>query len=146
MLINLQKFKCSDPLLETAIEIGKESMVIFLDEFQVTDIADAMILKRLFELCWQMGVILVTTSNRVPEDLYLNGIQRPSFLPFIPLLRENCEVLSIESEIDYRKQLIEKEKEYFAKMYYGENSTEKGEAIYQTYFYINSDKDSLKFK
>ena len=144
--INFKKFKCADPLLETAIEIGKETMVIFLDEFQVTDIADAMILKRLFELCWQMGVILVTTSNRVPEDLYLNGIQRPSFLPFIPLLRENCEILSIESQIDYRKQLIEKEKEYFAKMYYGENTEEIGEAIYQTYYYINDDKDSVKFK
>lgn len=121
-------------------------MCIFLDEFQVTDIADAMILKRLFELCWQMGVILVTTSNRVPEDLYLNGIQRPSFLPFIPLLRENCEVLSIDSQIDYRKQLIEKEKEYFARLYYGEDSSKEGEAIFQTYFNINIEKEALKFK
>lgn len=122
-------------------------MCIFLDEFQVTDIADAMILKRLFELLWQMGVILVTTSNRVPEDLYLNGIQRPSFLPFIPLLRENTFVLGIESDVDYRQQLIEKEKEYFARLYYGDQSAEvEGEAIYQTFFNVNQTKDANKFK
>jgi predicted ATPase len=121
-------------------------MIIFLDEFQVTDIADAMILKRLFELLWQMGVILVTTSNRVPEDLYLNGIQRPSFLPFIPLLREHNVILSIESDIDYRQQLIQKEKEYFARLYYGDNTLSEGETIYQTYFNIIDPKHSGKFK
>lgn len=135
-----------DALLETAIEVGNETMCIFLDEFQVTDIADAMILKRLFELLWQMGVVLITTSNRAPEDLYLNGIQRPSFLPFIPLLRSNCIVLPIESQIDYRHQLIEKEKEYFARLYYGGSDEVEGEAIFQTYFNVNDPKDSRKFK
>lgn len=138
--------KSTDPLLETAIEVGREYMCIFLDEFQVTDIADAMVLKRLFELLWQMGVVLVTTSNRVPEDLYLNGIQRPSFLPFIPLLREHCVVLSIQSDIDYRQQLIEREKEYFARLYYGDLADEEGEAIYQTFFNVSDSKDAKKFK
>jgi protein AFG1 len=135
-----------DPLLETAIEVGNEAMCIFLDEFQVTDIADAMILKRLFELLWQKGVILITTSNRAPEDLYQNGIQRASFLPFIPLLRVNCQVIPIQSEIDYRHQLIQKEKEYFARLYYGQCEGVEGETIFQTYFNVNNAKDSKKFK
>ena len=145
-IINFKKnSKNLDSLLLTALDLSSEYFCIFVDEFQVTDIADAMILKRLFTLLWQQGVILITTSNRVPEDLYLNGIQRESFLPFIPLLREHCKVYQIKSDIDYRHMLIKKEKEYFKKLYYNNKDSNTNEVIYQTFFCHKIKKDNEKF-
>lgn len=133
-----KELKKEDPLLETAIEISSSSFCIFLDEFQVTDIADAMIIKRLFEMLWSQGVVLITTSNRLPNQLYKNGIQRASFLPFIPILEQKCEVYDMETFLDYRKMLIEKEKERFKEISEGKSGT-----LYQTYF-ISSDHENFK--
>lgn len=104
-----------------------------------------MILKRLFTLLWQQGVVLVTSSNRVPEDLYVNGIQRKSFLPFIPLLRQNCKIFHIDSDIDYRQMLIQKEKDYFARLYYRDSDSASDESIYKTFYCFTNPCDNQKF-
>ncbi|KAG0016749.1 hypothetical protein BGZ81_011066 [Podila clonocystis] len=95
----------SDPIPFLADSLALESRVLCLDEFQVTDIADAMLLRRLLEeLVVNRGVVLVTTSNRHPSELYKNGIQRESFLPGIAVLEDHCVVKCLDGGIDYRRE------------------------------------------
>lgn len=86
-----------------AADIADTASVLCFDEFQCTDVADAMILRRLLESLMSHGVVLVTTSNRHPTELYKNGIQRESFLPCIDLLQTRLNVLNLDSNTDYRK-------------------------------------------
>ena len=98
----------SDSIIPIVINnIIEHGHLICFDEFQVTDVADALILQRLFQGIWKAGGVVVATSNRAPKDLYWNGIQRDRFLPFIAMLQRRCQVVDMwESETDYR--LIQK--------------------------------------
>lgn len=93
-----------DPLLRIGQEVRAESRVLCFDEFQVSDIADAMILKRLFGSIWQSGGLMVSTSNRHPDNLYERGLNRTLFVPFIKELQKRCEVWKMEGHQDYRMQ------------------------------------------
>ncbi|KAL2481073.1 AFG1-like ATPase family protein [Abeliophyllum distichum] len=100
----LQKHKgVADPLEVVAGEISDESLLLCLDEFMVTDVADALILNGLFRHLFNNGVILVATSNRAPNNLYEGGLQRDLFLPFIATVKERCVIHEIGSSVDYRK-------------------------------------------
>lgn len=117
-LHQLRKKNEADSLLFLAEKIRKESLLLCFDEFQVTDITDAMLLARLFTHLINQGVVFVATSNYHPDDLYKNGLQRALFLPFIDLIKQTSEVVELVAKEDYRLS-------YFKSI--------------KTVFYINSD-------
>lgn len=91
-----------DPIPGMADGIADNTTLLCLDELEVRDIADAMIVSRLFQKLFERGVVVVATSNRHPNDLYKDGLQREKFLPFIELLKTKLDVLALESLQDYR--------------------------------------------
>ncbi|OMH82458.1 Lactation elevated protein 1 [Zancudomyces culisetae] len=99
----IKEKKVEQPIRFVAKEISEEAKVLCFDEFQVTDIADAMILRQLTTELFEQGVVLISTSNRGPDELYKNGLQRASFIPCIQMIKEHCQVVNLDSGIDYRK-------------------------------------------
>lgn len=102
-LERMRKQNVADAVVPIADEVAAKTRLLCFDEMQITDIADAMIVGRLFQILFERGVVVVTTSNRVPEDLYKNGLNRQLFLPFIGLIRQNMEVVELVSEQDHRQ-------------------------------------------
>ena len=91
-----------DPILGMADGIADNTTLLCLDELEVRDIADAMIVGRLFEKLLARGVVIVSTSNRHPDDLYKHGLQRDRFLPFIALIKNTFKLLELDAAQDYR--------------------------------------------
>lgn len=102
----------NDPLKVVAKRFAEQTKIICFDEFFVSDITDAMILGTLLEELFKLGVVFVTTSNIVPDDLYKNGLQRARFLPAIDLLKKHCDVVNVDSGVDYRLRALEKAEIY----------------------------------
>ena len=91
-----------DPIAPVARSIADEAALLCFDEFHVTDITDAMILARLFEALWEEGVVVVATSNRAPDDLYRNGLNRALFEPFIAMMPEHLVIFDFDGQTDHR--------------------------------------------
>jgi len=108
-----RKTGAEDPLAPVAEALVNDLRLLAFDEMQVTDITDAMIVGRLFEKLFAGGVVVVTTSNRPPADLYKDGLSRDRFLPFIDLLRARCQVVELESPTDYRQHRLQGAQVYF---------------------------------
>jgi cell division protein ZapE len=94
--------KTREPIAKVAADIAGEAPLLCFDEFQVDNIADAMILERLFTALFDAGIVVVATSNRAPDALYEHGLHRERFLPFVELLKQKLYVLDLDSGRDYR--------------------------------------------
>jgi len=92
----------ADTIVPIARQIAGETRLLCFDEFQVTNIADAMILARLFEVLFDEGLTVIATSNRKPDDLYRDGLQRERFVPFIELVKQQLDVMELGGDHDYR--------------------------------------------
>jgi cell division protein ZapE len=108
--IKAGEIRDGDPIVPVARSIAQETKLLCFDEFAVTDIADAMILGRLFTTLFAEGVVLVATSNVAPDRLYENGLNRALFMPFLALLQEHVEVVTLEARTDFRLEKLESER------------------------------------
>ncbi len=106
--------KQKNPLRIIARDYAQKYRLICLDEFIVTNITDAMLLYGLLDALFSYGVTLIATSNRIPDDLYKNGLQRERFVPAIALIKRYCQVTHLDSDIDHRQKLLEQSEVYYS--------------------------------
>jgi cell division protein ZapE len=104
--IKYREIAGEDPIRLTAAALADEARLLCFDEFHVTDIADAMILGRLFTRLFEAGVVVVATSNVAPDDLYRDGLNRALFLPFVALLKTQMDVTSLDARTDFRMEKL----------------------------------------
>jgi len=104
--IKLGELSGEDPIRLTAGAIAEDTWLLCFDEFHVTDIADAMILGRLFTRLFELGVVVVATSNVAPGDLYKNGLNRALFVPFVTLLERRLQVVEVSARADFRLEKL----------------------------------------
>jgi cell division protein ZapE len=108
-----RKREVEDALAPVAEAVIQSTRLLAFDEMQITDITDAMIVGRLFEKLFAAGVVIVTTSNRPPRDLYKDGLNRALFLPFIGMLEDRLQIVELESPTDYRQHRLAGAQVYF---------------------------------
>lgn len=111
--LKIGEFNGEDAIVLTAQSIADETLLLCFDEFHVTDIADAMILGRLFTQLFERGVIVIATSNVEPDQLYRNGLNRGLFLPFIELLKQHMDVMQLEARTDFRLEKLVRGKVWY---------------------------------
>ena len=110
---NARQSGVSDAIAPVAAKVIENAKLLCFDEMQITDITDAMIVGRLFEKLFDAGIIMVVTSNRAPEELYKDGLNRHLFLPFITMIEERLTVHNLASETDYRQDRLNAQQVYF---------------------------------
>ena len=125
-----------NPLQKIAKEIADKYLVIFLDEFLVTDITNAMVLARLLRALFANGACIITTSNTAPKNLYLNGIQREQFLPAITLIQTYTTVIHQQSIKDYRRNQLTRTNAYFTPL-----NTQTDQLMNETFDLLTSHED-----
>ena len=143
-LDRVRKTGVDDAILPVAEEIADATQLLCFDEMQITDIADAMIVGRLFERLFARGVVVVTTSNREPSELYKDGLNRHLFLPFIGMLEAHLEIREIATQRDYRRDRISGRQVYFHPL--GREARAQMDAIWQDLTQGASDALTLRVK
>jgi len=108
-----RKTGVDDALKPVADAVAAEARLLCFDEMQINDITDAMIVGRLFQALFAAGVVVVTTSNRMPDDLYKDGLNRALFVPFIELIQQRMVLHHLESPTDYRQHRLAETEVYF---------------------------------
>ncbi len=126
--LHAQKTERDQSIVKLTKKIADESRVLCFDEFHVTDVADAMILGRLFKGLFDRGVTVVSTSNWEPDKLYEGGLQRDRFLSFIALMKERQEIVHLDSPTDYRTQFLTQEGTYFTPL--GSETTRHANTVF----------------
>ncbi|MCB1540220.1 MAG: AFG1 family ATPase [Rhodoblastus sp.] len=121
--------KGDDPIAPVAADLAEDAWLLCFDEFAVTDIADAMILGRLFQALFAKGVVVVATSNVEPGDLYRDGLNRALFLPFIDMIGQRMEVTKLEARTDFRLEKLSGSDVWFTPL--GDKSTNRLQDLFR---------------